>query len=139
MMDDEQHIGKKQSWPNQSYDPYIFLDGLRKSLRTSIRAATALFEIRTKHLLNTNLERYLHTKPVDEFRDRALHLKNVFSPSRKRRDTAFCTDLGLEVGSNDRRLICSVNLNRAEILRNKNHKNTHANHIYVYLSHINYT
>jgi hypothetical protein len=44
--------GRKQSWPNLRYFPNIFLEGLRKLQKTSVRIAGLWAEILSQDLLN---------------------------------------------------------------------------------------
>jgi hypothetical protein len=40
--------GRKQSWPNLRYYPEICLEGLRETMKTSLRTANLWAEVRTR-------------------------------------------------------------------------------------------
>jgi hypothetical protein len=48
-----------------SYYPNMCLERLRRATRISVSVASVPVEIRTRHPLNTSLERYLYSNPFD--------------------------------------------------------------------------
>jgi hypothetical protein len=59
MIEELERIWKHAVVAKSKYYPAFFLERLRKTMKTSISIAVVPAEIRTEHLLNVSLQRYL--------------------------------------------------------------------------------
>jgi hypothetical protein len=61
MNDEMERIWKEAIVAQSKYYPRIFLEGLKKTTKNTVRTAGVAAETRTEHLPNTSLEHYYST------------------------------------------------------------------------------
>jgi hypothetical protein len=59
MSDKLESAWKEAAMALSRYSPHIYMEGLRKTMKTSSKITGALAEIQTEHLLNTSQKCYL--------------------------------------------------------------------------------